>query len=474
MSHFLRRIAAAALALAASATAGLAAERAPNIVYIVADDLGYADVGYHGSEIRTPSIDELAAGGARLEQFYAQPMCTPTRAALMTGRYPLRYGLQSFVILPEQTYGIPLDEKLLPQLLKTAGYETAIIGKWHLGHASEALLPNARGFDYQYGPLIGEIDYYKHTVDGVLDWYRDGKPLDEKGYSTTLIGEEAVRYIDTRSPDKPFFLYLAFNAPHTPLQAPEADVEKYKDIADPNRRTYAAMVSAMDQQIGDVLAALDKKGLRDNTIVVFQSDNGGVRNALFAGQGTGAKGEPPASNAPFRDGKGTLYEGGTRVVALANWPGHIKAGDVEGPIHVVDMLPTLARQAGASTEGTKPLDGIDQWQTISTGAPSPRKEVVYNVEMFRGGVREGDWKLVWNTPLPARIELFDIAKDPGETTNLAAANPEIVAKLQARVQQLAAEMKPSEFFQATFKAYLGREVGEPVLPNTEAFYDQVD
>ncbi|MCX5478595.1 arylsulfatase [Kaistia geumhonensis] len=474
MSHLLRRIAIAALAIAASATVGLAAERAPNIVYIVADDLGYADVGFHGSEIRTPSIDELAAGGARMEQFYAQPMCTPTRAALMTGRYPLRYGLQSFVILPDQTYGIPTDEKLLPQVLKSAGYDTAIIGKWHLGHANEALLPNARGFDYQYGPLIGEIDYYTHEVHGVPDWYRDGKPLDEKGYSTTLIGEEAVRYIDSRSPEKPFFLYLAFNAPHTPLQAPEADVETYKDIADPNRRTYAAMVSAMDRQIGDVLAALDRKGLRDNTIIVFQSDNGGVRNALFAGEGTGPKGELPASNAPFRDGKGSLYEGGTRVVALANWPGHIKAGEVDGPIHVVDMLPTLARQAGASTDGTKPLDGIDQWQAISTGAPSPRSEVVYNVEMFRGAVRDGDWKLVWNTPLPARIELFDIARDPGEKTNLAAANPEIVAKLQARIQQLAAEMKPSQFFEATFKSYLGRDAGDPVLPNTEAYYDQFD
>ncbi len=165
----------------------------PNIVYVVADDLGWKDVGFHGSEIETPSLDRLAADGVTFDQFYVQPMCTPTRAALMTGRYPLRYGLQSFVILPEQTYGLPLDERLLPEALKEAGYDTAIVGKWHLGHADMAYWPKQRGFDYQYGPMIGEIDYFTHLIHGVNDWFVNNQPLYEEGYSTTLIGDAAVR-----------------------------------------------------------------------------------------------------------------------------------------------------------------------------------------------------------------------------------------------------------------------------------------
>lgn len=473
MNMCLRALALVAAAVVPSLAVAAPEPARPNIVYIVADDLGWADVGFHGSEIRTPSIDELAQQGARLDQFYVQPMCTPTRAALMTGRYPLRYGLQSFVILPDQTYGIPLDEKLLPQLLKEAGYDTAIIGKWHLGHADRALWPRQRGFDYQYGPLIGEIDYYDHKVHGVVDWYRNDKPLDEPGYVTTLLGQDAVRYIDGRDGSRPFFLYLAFTAPHTPLQAPKADMERYAGIADPNRRAYAAMVTAMDTQIGDVLAALKRKGLRDNTIILFHSDNGGVRTATFAGQ-IETKGDLPAINAPFRDGKGSLYEGGTRAVALANWPGHIRPGEVKGPLHVVDMLPTLASRAGAPLAGTKPLDGRDVWDTISTNAPSPRDEVVYNVEMFRGGVRSGDWKLVWRTPLPAKLELFNLASDPSESRNLAAENPQKVAELQRRVQELAGQMKPSLFFESTFRQYMGRDAGGPVFPNTEAFFEQGD
>jgi arylsulfatase A-like enzyme len=445
----------------------------PNILYIVADDLGWADVGFHGAEIKTPTLDQLAGEGATLDQFYVQPMCTPTRAALMTGRYPLRYGLQSFVILPEQTYGIPLDEKLLPQVLKQAGYDTAIIGKWHLGHADRKLWPRQRGFDYQYGALIGEIDYFTHKVHGVTDWYRNDKLLEETGYVTELLGRDAVRYIDKHDPSRPFFMYLAFTAPHTPLQAPQAYLDRYKDIADPNRRAYAAMVGAMDDQIAAVLEALRRKGLRDDTLVIFHSDNGGVKSAAFAGQ-IETKGQLPANNGPFRDGKGSLYEGGTRAVALANWPGRIKAQKVSEPLHVVDMLPTLAGRAGASLSGTKPLDGSDVWRTISEGAPSPRTEVVYNVEMFRAAVRQGDWKLVWRTTLPARTELFNVAQDPGETKNVAAEHPEIVSALQQRADGLAREMKPSMFFESTFKSYLGRHAPGPVFPNDDAFFAQHD
>jgi arylsulfatase A-like enzyme len=197
-----------------------AADLQPNIVYIVADDLGWKDVGFHGSDIKTPHLDALAANGAKLDDFYAQPMCTPTRAALMTGRYPMRYGLQTAVIPQGHTYGLALDEWLLPQALKEAGYETAIVGKWHLGHADPKYWPLQRGFDYQYGPLIGEIDYFTHKVDGKVDWYRNNEVVEEEGYSTTLLGDDAVRLIEDHNPNTPLFLYLAFNAVHTPYQAP--------------------------------------------------------------------------------------------------------------------------------------------------------------------------------------------------------------------------------------------------------------
>src|SRR5262245_54584653 len=187
----------------------------PHIVYIVSDDQGWKDAGFHGSDIKTPNLDRLAQTGARLEQFYAQPMCTPTRAALMTGRYPMRYGLQTLVILPDQTYGLPTSERLLPQALKEAGYATALVGKWHLGHAEHKYWPRQRGFDYHYGPLIGEIDYFTHEMHGQKDWYRNNRPLSETGYVTTLLGDDAVRLIGEHNTNTPLFMYLAFTAPHT-------------------------------------------------------------------------------------------------------------------------------------------------------------------------------------------------------------------------------------------------------------------
>jgi sulfatase-like protein len=314
--------AAPALAAGAQQDAAQSSEKQrPNIVYIVSDDQGWKDVGYHGSDIKTPNIDALAGGGTRLEQYYAQPMCTPTRSALMTGRYPFRYGLQTAVILSSHTYGLATDEWLLPQALKDAGYETAIVGKWHLGHGDQKYWPRQRGFDHQYGPLIGEIDYYTHEQHGVLDWFRDNKPVREKGYTTSLLGDAAVDLIDSHNTKTPLFLYLAFNAPHTPFQAPEAYVDRYRDIADPTRRTYAAQITAMDDQIGRVVDALDKIKMRDNTLIVFQSDNGGTNNPLFAGEGDMSKIKLPNDNGPFREGKASIYEGGTRVISLANWPG---------------------------------------------------------------------------------------------------------------------------------------------------------
>ena len=462
------------LGVTVSHAASGGAENKPNIVYIMADDLGWKDVGFHGSDIKTPTLDKLANTGVRLEQFYAQPMCTPTRAALMTGRYPFRYGLQTAVIPSAHTFGLPTDEWLLPQALKEAGYETVIIGKWHLGHADPKFWPRQRGFDYQYGPLIGELDYFTHEQHGKVDWYRNNKVVKEEGYTTTLLGNDAVRLIEKHDPAKPLYLYLSFNAPHTPYQAPKEYLDHYQNIADPSRRAYAGSITAMDDQIGRVVEALKKKKMRDNTIIIFQSDNGGTYNAMLAGEGDMSKIKIPCDNGPYRNGKGSIYEGGTRVVALANWPGHIPGGSVvNGMIHVVDMYPTLAKLAGASTtKSKKPLDGLDVWPTISEGKPSPRTEIVYNVEPFRAGIREGDWKLIWRTPLPSAIELYNIPQDPSEKSNVAADHPEKVAELQNRANELAATMAKPMLLQAEFKAMMQRLHLPPALPDEEFQFNQ--
>ena len=343
-----------------------AADKKPNIVHIVADDLGWQDVGFNGAmDLKTPNLDALAKGGAKFTQFYVQPMCTPTRAALMTGRYPFRYGLQTIVIPGPAGYGLDTSEWLMPQCLKDAGYSTAIIGKWHLGHGDIKYCPKQRGFDYQYGAMIGELDYYTHSDAGVLDWFRNNKPVKEKGYTTQLIGSDAVKYINGQSAEKPFYLYLTFNAPHTPYQAPKEYVDRYQHVEDPTRRTYAGMITCLDDEIGRVVAALDQKGLRDNKLILFHSDNGGTKSAMFAGQMADlSKVKLPCDNGPYRDGKGSLYEGGCRVAACANWPGKIKPQTVDGIIHAVGaalkdafQVRPVAHQAAGPEVGAVGKDG---------------------------------------------------------------------------------------------------------------------
>lgn len=443
----------------------------PNIIHIVADDLGWKDVGFNGcTDIRTPHLDALAASGAKFSQFYVQPMCTPTRAALMTGRYPFRYGLQTAVIPSVSTYGLDTSEWLLPEALKDAGYQTAIIGKWHLGHADKKYWPRQRGFDYQYGAMIGELDYFTHEEHGVLDWFRDNEAVKEEGYTTTLLGKDAVRLITSHDPSKPLYLYLAFNAPHTPYQAPKEYIDRHANIADPTRRIYAGMITCLDDEIGRVVEALEKKKMRDNTLIIFHSDNGGTRNAMFAGiMADMSKVKIPCDNGPYREGKGTLYEGATRVCAFANWPGHIRPGVVDGLVHAVDLYPTLATLAGASTQKCKPLDGVNVWPTIAANAPSPRKEIVYNVEPFRAAMRKGNFKMIWRTMLPSSVDLYDLSTDPSETKNVAAAHPEKVEAFKKRLDTLAKEASKPLFLTDQFKVITKNMQGEPVLPIDEDY-----
>ena len=452
----------------------MAAER-PHIVVVVLDDLGNADLGYRGSPIRTPHIDALAHGGARLESYYGLPLCTPARAALMTGRHPMRHGLQTLVIFPSHRYGLPTDETTLPEALRSVGYRTLMCGKWHLGHADRKYWPQNRGFDHFYGNVVGEVDYFTKKRGGVVDWQRNGEFLEEQGYYTDLIGNEAVKLIEDHDTTRPMFLYVASLAPHAPYQAPQAEIDAYAGVFDdPVKRAYAAMITSADRQVGRIIATLEKKGMRENTLVFVTSDNGGATNALFA---TGARSpeeraesggvpldaKPPASNAPFSGGKGTLREGGVRVPAVVNWPGRIAPCIVDEPLHHVDVMPTLLALAGGKGNAEKPFDGHDMWSTIAAGSPSPHDAILLNVEAFRGAIRKGRWKLLKVSLMPGRTELYDIVADPDEKENVAASHPDIVADLEARLLAYAEQQKPSEWMKAQID-FLGFQ-GKTVLPH---------
>ena len=438
----------------------------PNVIVILADDLGNADLGYRGSDIMTPNIDTLAKEGVRLENFHAMPVCTPARAALMTGRYPMRYGLQTLVIFPSHSYGLPTDERTLPQALKEAGYRTMMVGKWHLGHADRKFWPQNRGFDTFYGNLVGEVDYFTKSRGGLVDWQRDGKFFQEEGYYVTLIGDEAVKLIDKQEKDKPFFLYFASLAPHAPYQATKADEDRYASvIKDPTRRTYAAMITSLDDQVGRIVAALDKRGLRENTLIIFSSDNGGPRSAVVASgahspeerAAGGVKQESlPASNGDLRGGKGSLYEGGVRTPTILNWPAKLRPRVVNEPLHMVDIMPTVLALAGAKASPDKPLDGKDIWVTVAEGRPSPHDDILVNVEAFRGAIIKGKWKLVKIALLPGKTELFDLTADPGEKNDVAAQNPEVVRDLESRLIAYARQQKPSMWMKAQ-PDYLGAQ-----------------
>jgi len=403
----------------------------PNIVILLADDLGWGDVGYHGGAIRTPNLDRLAGEGVRLERFYTTPTCSPTRAGLLTGRYPLRFGLMRSVITPWSRYGLPSEEKTVAELLADAGYARRIlVGKWHLGHASRESHPLNQGFTHFYGHLNGAIGYFSHEREGALDWHRDWEISRDRGYSTDLIGREAVRSIEESPPGEPFFLYVAFNAPHFPLEAKEGDLERYPE-REGRRRTYAAMVDSMDQAIGSILEALDVNGLAENTLVLFASDNGAAEVGV---------------NRPLRDRKSTVYEGGIRVPALIRWPAAIPGRrSVTARMGYIDVYPTLKRVVGLEAPDPNALDGRDMLDVIRGSAAAPERDwysFVAPDETERIAVTRGRWKLVVqgpsvlepDAPASAGAELFDLQADPNEEIDLSGRHPEIVADLLARLR----------------------------------------
>ena len=392
--------------------------RKPNIVILLADDMGYADAGFHGcKDIPTPHLDSLAKGGVRCTNGYVSgPYCSPTRAGLLTGRYQQRFG-HEFNPAGGKA-GLPVSEATLADRLKTAGYVTGLVGKWHLGGAPE-FHPQKRGFDEFFGFLGGAHTYFAKT--GIL---RGTTPVEEKEYLTDAFGREAVSYID-RHKDRPFLLYLAFNAVHTPMDATDDRLKKFSSIENKQRHTYAAMLSAMDDAVGRVLEKLRLASLEEDTLVFFFSDNGGPTMA-----GTTING---SRNAPLRGSKRTTWEGGIRVPFLVQWKGRLPAGKVyDAPVIQLDLHATALAAAGVAIKPEWKLDGVDLLPHLEgKEAKAPHDALFwrFGVQM---AIRQGDWKLMRAEKGGAR--LHHLAKDPCEADDLAASNADKVKELEAAWQ----------------------------------------
>ncbi|XP_032663859.1 arylsulfatase B isoform X1 [Odontomachus brunneus] len=371
----------------------------PHIIYILADDLGWNDVGFHGSgQIPTPNIDALAYSGLLLDRYYVTPICTPSRSALMTGKYPIHTGMQHGVLKGAEPRGLPLHEKILPEYLRDLGYSTHIVGKWHLGFYTKEYTPIYRGFASHTGFWTGHQDYFDHTaVENPywgLDMRRDMEPAwDLHGqYSTDVFTREALRLIDKHNSSEPLFLYLAHAAvhsgnPYNPLPAPDEDVAKFDNIFDYNRRRFAGMLSKLDKSVGQVVEALRKKGILRDSIIIFSTDNGGPA----AGFNLNA-----ASNWPLRGVKNTLWEGGVRGTGLVWSPKLVRPGRVSRQLlHITDWLPTLITAAGGNPSNLS-IDGMDLWNALSDDTDSPRDSVLHNIDDIYGvsAITVGDWKLI--------------------------------------------------------------------------------
>ena len=382
----------------------------PNVVIIIADDLGWNDIGTRNPKIVTPNLVKLAKEGVELQRFYGYPVCSPARAGLLTGVLPRRLGLVN-IIMPGQA-GITKATPALPAKLKSAGYTTSLIGKWHLGNQNPS---SAVGFEHFYGFMGGEVNYLKHTdMRCKLDWQRDGKQIEETGYTTYLFADEASKQIRNRDKAKPFFLQVAFNAPHVELAAPEDLVAKHKSDG-----LYGAVVEGLDVGIGRILTTLDEQGLRDNTLVIFVSDNGAPRRT--------------GSNAPLRGYKGSVDEGGIRTPAIVRWPKRVPAGvKLDQPIAIIDLFPSIAAALNLPLNAELKIDGVNQWPAIAGGKTLPRPPFLVassDIALF-----DGDWKLVETNA--GQRALYNLKADISEAKDLLVTQPEQAAKLGAQLDIL--------------------------------------
>ncbi len=396
----------------------------PNFLVIVADDLGYADVGFQGcKDIPTPHLDSLAKNGVKCTNGYvSHPFCSPTRAGLLSGRYQQRFGHENNPAwLPESTVaGLPLTETTLPDVMKAAGYATGAVGKWHLG-AHPQFHPNRRGFDHYYGALGGGHVYLDGLPGGseyTIPMNRNGSAEPLTGYITTVFGNEASKFIKENRTN-PWLLYLAFNAPHAPLQSTEALQARVKHIEDKQRRDLAALIVGLDDAIGEVMTTLSNSGQLDNTLVFFFSDNGGPITVS------------KCFNAPLRAGKGSLYEGGMRIPFIVSWPKKLPRGvNFNDPVISLDVFSTAVAVCNAKVPSSQRLEGSNLIPHLMGENKKPPHDRLY----WRTGggvtwaVREGNWKLV--SVQESKLELYDLSKDVSETNDLAKSQPETVQRLE--------------------------------------------
>ena len=423
----------------------------PNIVLFVADDAGWHDVGYHGSEINTPNIDKLAETGVELNQFYVYPTCSPSRAALLTGKYASRFGIEQPIAMKQV---LPTNVKTLPEALKKEGYQTAITGKWHLGLSLESG-PGRYGFDYTYGYFHGQIDQYTHRYkNGDRSWYRNNKFVDEKGHATDLITNEVIKYITKiKEKSKPFFIYVPYSVPHYPLQEEEKWIEPYKSLNIPNsRKLFDASMTHLDYSIGEIIQTLKDEKLLNNTIIIFISDNGGQENWYPEKESKvklydGKFGPYPklGDNSPLKGYKAELYEGGIRVPAVIYWKNHLRHKKVEELLKVTDLFPTLTAAVNSSLTKDLKLDGDNVWNFISNEKNGTDERELYLRTPDQFALRKGDWKLIhFGKSLDdATEELFNIKNDPNERKNVLKDYPEVRNEL---FQDLESQIKIDSAF----------------------------